>query len=82
MVGVQFDQPRHQVVTLEILTAAGCIQGKTVTTVAKCALDAQQGGASYVNREVVLDGNIVTARTWHDNAPFMREFLRMLRAAG
>lgn len=63
---------------IEILTAAGCIQGKTVTTVAKCALDAQQGGATYVNKEVVLDGNIVTARTWHDNAPFMREFLRML----
>jgi protease I len=65
---------------VEILTAAGCIQGKTVTTVAKCALDAEQGGARYVNQAVVTDGNIVTARTWHDNAPFLREFLRMLRA--
>lgn len=65
---------------IEILTAAGCIQGRTVTTVAKCALDAEQGGAKYVNQSVVLDGNIVTARTWHDNAPFLREFLRMLRA--
>ena len=63
---------------IEILTAAGCIQGKTVTTVAKCALDAQQGGAKYVNQDVVIDGNIVTARTWHDNAPFMREFVKML----
>lgn len=66
---------------IEILTAADCIQGRTVTTVAKCALDARQGGATYVNRECVLDGNIVTARTWHDNAPMMREFLRMLREA-
>ncbi|MCA9162629.1 MAG: DJ-1/PfpI family protein [Planctomycetales bacterium] len=63
---------------IEILTAADCIQGRTVTTVAKCALDARQGGAEYVDRESVIDGNLVTARTWHDNAPLMREFLRML----
>lgn len=67
---------------IEILTAAGIIEGRTVTTVAKCALDARQGGAEYVNREVVIDGPIVTARTWHDNAPFMREFLRMLAERG
>ncbi|MCA9209326.1 MAG: DJ-1/PfpI family protein [Planctomycetales bacterium] len=63
---------------IEILTAADCIQGRTVTTVAKCALDARQGGAEYVDRESVIDGNLVTARTWHDSAPLMREFLRML----
>lgn len=65
---------------IEILTAAGCIEGKTVTTVAKCALDARQGGANYVDKEVVVDGNIVTARTWHDNTPLLREFIRMLKA--
>lgn len=66
---------------IEILTAANIIQGKTVTTVAKCAMDAQQGGGEYVDREVVVDGNIVSARTWHDNTALMREFLRMLKAA-
>ena len=50
-----------------------------MTTVAKCALDAQQGGAEYVDREYVLDGNLVTARTWHDNTALMREFVRMLK---
>ncbi len=63
---------------IEILTAADVIQGRTVTTVAKCALDARQGGAEYVDRECVCDGQLVTARTWHDNAPLMREFLAML----
>ena len=52
---------------IEILTAADCIAGRTVTTVAKCALDAAQGGAQYVDQEVVVDGHLVTARTWHDN---------------
>ena len=63
---------------IEILTAAGVIAGKTVTTVAKCRLDAEQGSARYVDQPVVVDGRLVTARTWHDNAPFMREFLAML----
>lgn len=64
---------------IEILTAAGVIEGRTVTTVAKCALDAQQGRARYVDQPYVIDGNLVCARTWHDNAPLMREFMRMLR---
>jgi protease I len=63
---------------IEILTAAGVIGGKTVTTVAKCRLDAEQGGARYVDQPVVVDGRFVTARTWHDNTPFMREFLALL----
>jgi len=65
---------------IEIVSAAGVIRGRTVTTVAKCALDAEQGGAKYVNQPIVVDGNLVSARTWHDNAPFMREFMKMLNA--
>lgn len=64
---------------IEIVTAAGIIEGRTVTTVAKCAMDAQQGGATYVDQPVVIDGNIVSARVWHDNTPFLREFMRMLK---
>ncbi len=48
---------------VEILTAAGCIEGRTATTVAKCALDLRQGGAEYVDRPLVVDGNLVSART-------------------
>jgi len=64
---------------IEILAAAECIRGRTVTTVAKCQRDAEQGGATYVDRETVVDGNIVTARTWHDNTSLLREFISMLR---
>jgi protease I len=63
---------------IEIITAANVIRGKTVTTVAKCKLDAEQGGAIYVDREVVVSGNLVTARTWHDNPAFLREFIKLL----
>jgi protease I len=63
---------------IEILAAAGALGGKTVTTVAKCRLDAEGGGATFVDREVVTCGNLVTARTWHDNHAFMREFMKLL----
>jgi protease I len=66
---------------IEILAAANCLQGRRVTTVAKCELDATFAGATYVNEPCVVDGNIVTARTWHDNTPFLRQFVRMLKEA-
>ena len=65
---------------IEIIAAADCIRGKTVTTVAKCALDATMVGAKYVDQPVVVDGNLVTARVWMDNTPFMKEFIRLLKA--
>ena len=64
---------------IEIVAAAGAIKGKTVTTVRKCRFDAEQGGASYVDQEVVVSGNLVTARTWHDNHAFMREFIKLIQ---
>lgn len=63
---------------VEILAAAGVLKGKTVTTVAKCKLDAEFSGGTYVNKEVVVDGNLVSARTWHDNHAFMREYMKLL----
>lgn len=65
---------------IEIVTAADCIRGRTVTTVAKCQLDALQGGAHYVDQPVVVDGNLVTARTWHDNTPLLKAFVGLLKA--
>jgi protease I len=64
---------------VEIAAAAGCIEGRTMTTVAKCALDITSFGGSYVNAPVHIDGNLVSGRTWHDNTPMMREFVKMLK---
>lgn len=65
---------------VEIVTAADVIRGRKVTTVAKCAMDAEQGGAAYVNQPVVKDGHIISCGTWHDYAPFFAEFMKMLNA--
>jgi protease I len=65
---------------IEILTAADCLRGKRVTTVPKCALDAQQGGAVYVSAPFVVDGLLVTGQGYHDNTAVLREFIKMLNA--
>lgn len=63
---------------IEIVAAADVIRDRKVTTVAKCRFDAEGAGATYVNEPVVVAGNLVTARTWHDNPPFLREFMKLL----
>lgn len=63
---------------IEIVAAADVIRGREVTTVAKCKLDAEFSGGTYVDREVVVSGNLVTARTWHDNPAWMRAYIRLL----
>ena len=65
---------------VEIIAAADVIRGKLVATVAKCALDVQLSGGTFVNEGCVRDGNLVSGRTWHDNHLFMPEFMRMLAA--
>ena len=66
---------------IEVLATAGVIDGKPITTVEKCKFDAEVCGATFVDEPVVIAGNIITARTWHDNSEWMREFMRMLNAA-
>lgn len=67
---------------IEILAAADRLRGRTATTVAKCELDVTFAGGRYVDRACVVDGNLVTARTWWDNTPMMKEFLALLKRGG
>jgi protease I len=66
---------------VEIAAAAGVLRGRTLTTVAKCALDVTQVGGVYVDRNCVVDGNLVSARTWHDNTTLLKQFVKMLKEA-
>jgi protease I len=65
---------------IEILAAADILRGRRATTVPKCRYDVEFSGGKYVDEPVVVDGNVVTARTFWDGAPWMRAFLRMLNA--
>jgi len=66
---------------VEIAAAAGCLKGRKATTVAKCALDITSLGGEYLAQPCVIDGNLVSARTWHDNTILLKEFVAMLKSA-
>jgi len=65
---------------VEIAAAAGVLAGRTLTTVAKCALDITQFGGKYIDAPHVLDGHMVSARTWHDNTMLLKHFIELLKA--
>lgn len=66
---------------VEIVAAAGVIEGRKMTTVAKCALDITQFGGEYIPKPLVSDGNMVSCRTWNDyGTQFMKIFIENLNA--
>jgi protease I len=64
-----------------LVLAAGGGKGRTMTAYPELEPDLRAQGAEYVNREVVVDGPLVTVRGWPDNGPWMKEFVRILKAA-
>jgi protease I len=62
------------------VAAADVIRGKRMATVAKCRLDIELFGATYVNEGCVRAGNMVSGRTWHDQHLYMAEFMEMIAA--
>lgn len=66
---------------IEIAAAAGVLAGRTLTTIAKCALDITQVGGKYVDVPVHVEGNVVSARGWHDNTALMCEYMKKLKGS-
>jgi protease I len=63
-----------------LILAAGGGRGRTMTAYPELRPDLHSHGAEFVNREVAIDGPLVTVRGWPDNGPWMREFVRLLKA--
>ena len=61
-----------------MLVSAGILKGKTVTSFFAIRDDVEAAGAKWVDREVQVDGNLITARKPEDLPAFCREVLRML----
>ncbi len=62
-----------------LVIAAGGASGRTMTCYPELEPDVRAAGAEFVNRDVVVDGPLVTVRGWPDNGPWMREFVRLLK---
>ena len=62
-----------------MLASAKILQGKTVTSFFAIKDDLVHAGAEWVDREVVVDGNLITSRTPDDLPAFMRAVIAALK---
>ena len=60
-----------------VLVSAGILKGRRATSYKGCKDDLVNAGAVYVDDGVVVDGRLVTAQHFRDNAAWMRETLKL-----
>lgn len=63
---------------VEIPAYAGCVEGRRMATVAKCKFDLEVCGGIFVNEPCVIDGNLVSGRTFHDNGHYVGPWIDLL----
>ena len=63
---------------VEIPARAGCVKGRRMATVGKCRFDLEVCGGTYVNEACVVDGNLVSGRTFHDHGHYMGAWMALL----
>lgn len=63
---------------VEIPARAGCVKGRRMATVGKCQFDLEVCGGTYVNEPCVVDGNLVSGRTFHDHGHYMGAWMALL----
>jgi protease I len=52
-----------------------------MATVPKCRFDLEACGGTFVNEPCVIDGNLVSGRTYHDHGHYMGAWMKLLREA-
>ncbi len=62
--------------------SAGIVRGRTVTSVGAIKDDMVNAGATWVDEEVVTDGNLISSRTPPDLPAFCRALIAAMRGAG
>lgn len=63
----------------QILISAGLLKGKKATSYKSVAKELKDAGAVYEDKEVVVDGNLVTSRQPSDIPAFLREIMKMIK---
>ncbi len=64
----------------QILIDAGLVDGRKMTSYASIANDLKNAGADWRDKEVVVDGNLVTSRSPDDLPAFCKEMCELLDA--
>ena len=65
---------------VEIPARADCVKGRRMATVPKCQFDLEVCGGTFVNEPCVIDGNLISGRTWLDHGKYMKHWINLLIA--
>jgi protease I len=63
----------------QLLITVNGLRGRTVTCWPSIAIDVKNAGGKYVDRPVVEDGPVITARKWDDVPAFCETIMRVLQ---
>ncbi len=63
---------------VEIPARAGCVKGRRMATVPKCRFDLEVCGGIFVDEPCVIDGNLVSGRTYHDHGRYIGPWIKLL----
>ena len=66
---------------VEIPAFAGCVKGRRMATVPKCRFDLEVCGGIFVDEPCVIDRNLVSGRTWHDNGHYVAPWIKLLESS-
>jgi len=66
---------------VEIPAYADCVRGRRMATVPKCRFDLEVCGGEFVDEASVVDGNLVSGRTFHDHGHSMGPWIALLEEA-
>lgn len=66
---------------VEIPAFADCVRGRKMATVPKCRFDLEVCGGTFVDAPCVVDGNLVSGRTFHDHGHYMGAWMKLLNEA-
>lgn len=66
---------------VEIPAYAGCVKGRRMATVPKCQFDLEVCGGIFVDEACVVDGNLVSGRTYHDHGRYIGVWIKLLNEA-
>ena len=66
---------------VEIPARADCVRGRRMATVPKCQFDLEVCGGTFVDEACVIDGNLISGRTFHDNGHYVGPWIKLLEEA-
>ena len=66
---------------VEIPAYSDCVQGRHMTTVAKCRHELESAGGIFVDAPCVVDRNLVSGRTYLDSGSFVGAWINLLETS-